>query len=118
MLSPFLEPESLSRDTLARVRSIVASVAAFDVELSAVRQWPSSSYGPGVVWLQPVPPSPFVELTRRIWRAFPDYPPYGRDEGVAHDLGLHEGEGAPARADPESSTRSGDAGGGCGLHEI
>ena len=70
----------------AKVAETVASVQAFDVAFDAVRRWPPSDYGPGVVWLEPTPGEPFVTLTLAIWAAFPDYPPYGRpdDELEAH----------------------------------
>jgi hypothetical protein len=51
-----------------------------------VRRWPPSAYGPGVVWLEPEPSAPFVALTRSVWAAFPDHPPYGRKDD---DLEAH-----------------------------
>ncbi|MEO8461823.1 MAG: 2'-5' RNA ligase family protein, partial [Chloroflexota bacterium] len=37
----------------------------------------ASDLGHGVVWLQPDPGEPFRALTRAIWAAFPEAPPYG-----------------------------------------
>ncbi|TAK00595.1 MAG: 2'-5' RNA ligase family protein [Chloroflexota bacterium] len=86
ILSPFVDSARLDRRVVARIGEIVARVPAFDVELAAVRRWPASDLGPGVVWLEPRPGQPFVALTRAIWAAFPDHPPYGRedDELEAH----------------------------------
>jgi 2'-5' RNA ligase superfamily len=47
-------------------------VAAFDVEFREARR-----FAVGVVWLAPEPSEPFVELTKRVWGRFPDWPPYG-----------------------------------------
>jgi 2'-5' RNA ligase len=86
ILAPFVDVEGLDRGAIARVGEIVAGVPAFDVGFEAVRRWPASELGTGVVWLEPTPSEPFVALTRAIWAAFPDYPPYGRpdDELEAH----------------------------------
>jgi 2'-5' RNA ligase len=86
ILAPFVGVEDLDRRVSAAVGEIVAGARAFDVELAAVRRWPASDHGPGVVWLAPEPAEPFVALTRAIWAAFPDHPPYGRedDELEAH----------------------------------
>jgi len=66
--------------------AIVAAEPAFEVEFVAVRRWPASALGPGVVWLEPDPAAPFVRLTREVWGGFPACPPYGRadDELEAH----------------------------------
>lgn len=86
ILSPFVEVEEIDGAVVARVAEIVAGMPAFDVSFGAVRRWPRSELGPGVVWLEPTPSAPFVALTRAIWAAFPDHPPYGRedDELEAH----------------------------------
>lgn len=86
ILSPFLDVDHLDRRAMAVVGEIVARAPAFDVELAQVRRWPPSELGPGVVWLAPKPAEPFVALTRAVWTAFPDHPPYGRPED---DLEAH-----------------------------
>jgi 2'-5' RNA ligase superfamily len=45
---------------------------AFDVEFLETRRFPV-----GAVYLAPEPPDPFIDLTRRVWGLFPDWPPYG-----------------------------------------
>jgi 2'-5' RNA ligase len=86
ILSPFVEAAALDRRVSATVGEIVARTKAFDVEFANVRRWPPSDSGPGVVWLEPAPAEPFVALTRAIWAAFPDYPPYERSD---HQLEAH-----------------------------
>ena len=86
ILSPFLGDERLDPRVYDRLAGICASEPAFDVELVAVRRWVASDIGPGVVWLEPAPAEPFVRLTRAIWAAFPDCPPYGREDD---DLEAH-----------------------------
>jgi 2'-5' RNA ligase len=86
ILSPFVGVDHLDRRVLAVVGEIVARAPAFEVEFARVRRWPSSDYGPGVVWLAPEPAEPFVALTRAIWAAFPGHPPYGREDD---DLEAH-----------------------------
>ena len=86
ILSPFVAVEELDRRVSAVVGEIVARAPAFGVEFVRVRRWPSSDYGPGVVWLAPEPADPFAALTRAIWAAYPDCPPYGREDD---DLEAH-----------------------------
>ena len=86
ILSPFIAADRLDRHTSAVIGEIVARASAFDVELAHVRRWPPSEDGPGVVWLAPEPAEPFVALTRAIWAAYPEWPPYGREDA---DLEAH-----------------------------
>jgi hypothetical protein len=50
----------------------LGDAVAFDVEFLETRRFPA-----GAVYLTPEPPGPFVDLTRRVWGLFPDWPPYG-----------------------------------------
>lgn len=77
LLSPFLEAAAVGEAVIERLRGIAASVAAFDVTFAEVRRWEPSAIGPGAVWLAPEPATPFTELTRSIWAAYPEAPPYG-----------------------------------------
>lgn len=78
LLFPFVPPELLDAAILARVAAAVAAEPAFDVEFREARVWQPGGGAPeGVVWLDPEPAAPFVELTGALARAFPDYPPYG-----------------------------------------
>jgi hypothetical protein len=80
ILSPFLDSARLDAAVRDRLAGICAREPAFEVEFATVRRWEASDIGPGVVWLEPRPSAPFVRLTRAVWAAFPDCPPYGRDD--------------------------------------
>jgi hypothetical protein len=80
ILSPFLDSALLDAGVRERLAAIFAGEPAFEVGLVAVRRWEASDIGPGVVWLEPAPAAPFVRLTRAVWAAFPEAPPYGRND--------------------------------------
>jgi 2'-5' RNA ligase len=86
ILSPFLDTARLDAGVFATLALIAAAEPPFEVTFARVQRWPGSEVGPGVVWLEPAPAAPFVALTRAVWAAFPDCPPYGRpdDELMAH----------------------------------
>ncbi|MBM7519877.1 2'-5' RNA ligase family protein [Nocardioides nitrophenolicus] len=68
-LAPF-RPTPSGAD-LARVEAIAADTPAFTFTLDEVRAFPD-----GLVHAVPEPAAPFAALTDRLWRAFPDCPPY------------------------------------------
>ncbi|GAA1538150.1 2'-5' RNA ligase family protein [Nocardioides humi] len=68
-LAPFLPAPSAA--DLARVAEIARTTPAFDFVLDEVAAFPD-----GIVHAVPTPAAPFAELTARLWRAFPDCPPY------------------------------------------
>jgi hypothetical protein len=80
ILWPFLDSARLDAGVLAAVAGIAAAQPPFVVEFAHVRRWYTSELGPGVVWLEPEPSAPFVALTRAVWAAYPDCPPYGRPD--------------------------------------
>lgn len=71
ILYPFMPPERISGDVLAAVREALRDMAPFGFRLSRIGRFPTT------VYLAPEPVEPFVELTRRLVRRFPEYPPYG-----------------------------------------
>ncbi|UUW88986.1 2'-5' RNA ligase family protein [Pimelobacter simplex] len=75
VLAPFL-PEPTGAD-LDRVAEVVQTTAAFDFRLAEVATFPD-----GLVHLVPEPAEPFAELTDRLWRAFPQCPPYAGEYGA------------------------------------
>lgn len=78
LVFPFVPVAELTSGHLSRVAEVVAGVPAFDVVLREVRRWDPGDGAPeGVIWLEPEPSAPFVELTEALGRAFPDYQPYG-----------------------------------------
>src|SRR4051812_46829144 len=78
LLFPFVPARLLRPEHLERVAEIVGCVPACDVAFRDVRRWDAGGGAPeGVIWLDPEPAEPFVELTKALGRAFPDYQPYG-----------------------------------------
>jgi 2'-5' RNA ligase len=70
-LAPFLPPAELDAATLACLAQIASATATFSFTLEDVDVFPN-----GVVHLLPEPSGPFAALTERLWRAFPQCPPY------------------------------------------
>jgi 2'-5' RNA ligase len=78
LLFPFVPARLLRTEHLERLAEVVASVPAFDVAFREVRRWDAGGGAPeGLIWLDPEPSEPFIELTKALGRAFPDYQPYG-----------------------------------------
>jgi 2'-5' RNA ligase len=86
LLYPFVVPAQIGGDVVTTLRAIVANEPGFDLELSATRTFPADGASPGTTYLAPVAPEPFIRLTRAIWAAFPDYPPF---EGAFADIVPH-----------------------------
>jgi hypothetical protein len=73
---PFLPPQRVDDDALRRLAAAVGTVAAFTCTLART-DW----FGEDAVWLAPEPDAPFRALTRAVWDAFPECPPYGGVHG-------------------------------------
>jgi hypothetical protein len=69
-LWPFIPPADLDSAAIERLRVVLADVNPFAFRLTRLDEFP------GVVWLRPEPDEPFMALTRALWRAFPEFPPY------------------------------------------
>jgi 2'-5' RNA ligase superfamily len=83
VLFPFAEGGDVDEDALGE---LFAAHAAFDFVLDRVERWDS-----GIVWLHPEPSRPFEELTRAVWRRWPDHPPYeGAFDAVIPHLTVSE----------------------------
>jgi len=78
ILFPFIAPEAVDE---AAIGEVVAQIPAFAFRLDAVER-----FDDGAVWLHPEPSEPFRELTRAVWKRWPDYPPY---EGAHDDVIPH-----------------------------
>jgi 2'-5' RNA ligase len=76
-LYPFVPPRSLGESC---ARDVTSQLAPWEYRLTRVEQFPR------VVWLRPEPTDPFIDLTMRLWRAFPEHPPFG---GLHDDLVPH-----------------------------
>lgn len=70
VLAPFMAPHIVDNAVLARLRAVLARVSPFEFALSRLGRWPEVTY------LAPEPARPFVELTRAVFEAFPEFPPY------------------------------------------
>jgi 2'-5' RNA ligase len=73
---PFIPPGDLTDGTIETLEKLVAETRAFQFSLTAVSQFEQ-----GVVYLEPEPAEPFVELTRKISREF-GMVPFGGDFGA------------------------------------
>ena len=71
LLYPFVSPEQLDHDAIAKVRDVLAGAAPLDLVLSEVASFP------GVVWLKPQPEAPLLQLIGRLRSNYPDLLPYG-----------------------------------------
>lgn len=93
VLVPFLAPTRIDDAVLARLRAAVGAVPAFDARFERIGRWPEGS------WLAPEPAAPFVALTRAVWAAFPECPPYeGRFAEIVPHLTVAYGTSADAEA--------------------
>lgn len=72
VLFPFAAPDSINEPTLATLRNLLLTAAAFKFQLAR-----SAWFDDRVLWLAPEPAEPFQRLTRLVAEAFPGYPPYG-----------------------------------------
>jgi 2'-5' RNA ligase len=95
LLYPFMSPELIDTAIVEQARAVVAAVRGFAFRLANVSRFP------GVLYLAPDPAAAFVELTERLVRRFPDFPPYGGQYGdvvphltVAHGSGLEQSRAA------------------------
>ena len=72
LLYPFLAPGAIDDRVMDRLRHCFKGFLAFDFALTAPRRFPDR-----VLYLAVEPVEPFRRLTRAIWQAFPQTPPYG-----------------------------------------
>ena len=85
VLYPFVPPGDVQA-SLAALAAAVRLVPAFDCTF-ATTGW----FARDVLWLAPDPAEPFRRLTRAVWSAFPDHPPYaGQHDGSAPHLTVGE----------------------------
>ena len=81
ILIPFMPPEKITAQVLARAKAALKELSSFSFVLDKVGRWPETTY------LIPDPATPFVQMTKALAAAFPDYPPYGgKHAGVAPHL--------------------------------
>ncbi len=78
---PFVPPEDVDKDVLARLAAAVGSVHAFDCTFART-EW----FGDDVLWLAPQPDGPFRQLISAVVAEFPAHLPYGGlyEEPIPH----------------------------------
>lgn len=74
VMYPFVPVEQMAQAE-TRLRQIAAGFAPFDLTLSGYGQFP------GVTYMQPTDPEPVRALSRAVFAAFPQHPPYGGQFG-------------------------------------
>jgi 2'-5' RNA ligase len=93
LLFPFIPVERLSESDEARLAALIAAEPAFDASFPRMARWP------GVLYLEPQPPQPFLALTEAIATAWPEHPPYeGAHDQVVPHLTVAESEDESLRA--------------------
>ena len=70
ILFPFMSPERITPNVVHAAAEAFAVVPSFEFILNEVRRWPKTTY------LAPEPEQPFIQLTKAVTQAFPEYPPY------------------------------------------
>jgi 2'-5' RNA ligase len=113
VLYPFVSADEVDSRLLERLARLLSGHRPFDVVFVRTGRFPGES----LVYLVPVPAAPFVSLTRAVWDAFPECPPYGgaNDPIVPHltafrspDAALLDRVEAELRAALPISSRAGE----------
>jgi 2'-5' RNA ligase len=87
ILYPFMEPPLVDDEVVATIAGIARSVPCFNYRLARTERFPVALY------LAPDPGEPFATLLQRIFRAFPDYPPFeGKFETVVPHVTVAHGD--------------------------
>ena len=87
VLYPFVPPEQIDDDVLARLRDIARAVPCFDYRLARTARFPVALY------LDPDPAGPYAALTNGVFSAFPDYPPFeGKFDTVVPHVTVAHGD--------------------------
>jgi|tagenome__1003787_1003787.scaffolds.fasta_scaffold20351809_2 2'-5' RNA ligase len=87
VLYPFLAPEQIGEETLAKVRRTLLRAAEFSFRLCRVEHFPTATY------LAPEPSKPFIQLTESLVGEFPTRLPYGGQyDGIAPHLTVAQGQ--------------------------
>lgn len=93
LLFPFMAPEAIDSTVLQGIRDALAGACAFDFVLASAARFPATAY------LAPEPAGPFIDLTDRLVRRFPAYPPFGGEFAtVIPHLTVAHGDAALAEA--------------------
>lgn len=69
---PFKHPDEIAADVMARIAAITATQPCFNVSFHQI-----AAFDKTALFLTPEPSWPFLQLTSAVWRAYPEFPPYG-----------------------------------------
>jgi 2'-5' RNA ligase len=97
LLYPFMSPELIDTAVVERARTVVAGAHSFVFGLARVCRFTD------VLYLAPDPSGPFIALTERLQRQFPEFPLYGGQykSVVPHLTVAHGSELEHSRAEAE-----------------
>lgn len=81
LLGPFVDRADDTPELRDQIRDVLGDVHRFEFSLTDFR-----GFADGLVYLAPEPAEPFNELTEKLSRTFPQWPPYGGqfDELIPH----------------------------------
>ena len=95
ILVPFMDPARITPAVLVKAQAALMEIPSFEFTLRRVGRFPTTAY------LAPEPSEPFVAMTTALFRAFPEFPPYGGEhaEVIPHLTVAHgDAESATAAA--------------------
>ena len=104
LIYPFLADVQLGGDVIAALREVLATFSPFDVRFEAFARFDAD---PPVLYLEPDPAQPFLDLTAAIAARFPDHPPFGgiHDRITPHLTVAETADASAMRAAEESVAR-------------
>jgi 2'-5' RNA ligase len=77
VLAPFMPAQLIDASVLTQLGHVFTEVTPFRFRLDRT-DW----FSDGLLWLAPADPGPFRDLTQRVFRQFPAYPPFGGQHDV------------------------------------
>lgn len=104
LIYPFLADVQLLDDVIAALREVLATFSPFDVQFGAFARF--DAHRP-VLYLEPDPAQPFLDLMAAIAARFPDHPPFGgiHDPIIPHLTVAETRDASAMRAAEESVAR-------------
>ena len=111
ILYPFMAPQLVDAEVLAKLARIADAVPCFDYRMLRTQRFPVALY------LAPEPDASFSALIDGVFRAFPDYPPFeGKFDTVVPHITVAHGD-EPLLCEIEVELRIAlPAGGGIAAH--
>jgi 2'-5' RNA ligase len=89
ILFPFARAAQIDGSLLDELQALFARLPAIRFDLREARRFP------GVLYLAPEPPDPFVSLTEVVVASYPGFPPYGGEfDSIVPHMTAAEGDAA------------------------